>query len=805
MKNKTKWILPIVIISFIILAGTCAGIIGGFVPNLFTPTMSTNDSVITLNADNAPDISTSSYTSTGQITESHGVVFKYTNAKKVSGAHVELGASGVLYNNNTSGSTTQITSISSVSVVFSTSGTLSLLTSLDGSTYTTGVALTSGTAYSTTSTYPYYLKLASDSTNAVTITSVTINYLCHAVSSQEATIVVATASTSSNTNISSSIATTDFTCTNITLSAVSGSGWLSSTGSQMKFGSSSQAGSLTFTFDSALITKVVANVTIYGSDSTTVTVTTNGNGTSQGLTCATGNLEFSDFSSDTTASTTLTISSASGKRFYLNSLTITIGQATPVALTGISLPSTSTVSVGATKTLDVTFTPANATNKTVTWSITNASPSGCATINASTGLISGVSAGTATVVATSADGGYVANSALTVSAASLDAWTIMIYICGADLESGGGTSASSATGLATGDLTEIYNTRASLPDNVNIIVEAGGAKVWKDTYSSVISASKLNRFHLTTSGYVTDAQITKESMGLSSTLLSFLEWGLTSYPAEKTMVVFWDHGGGMAGCCYDENYDSNSLLNSEIQTALSGAFTATGRSTDNKLEVVGYDCCLMQVQDIAETNSTYFNYMMASEESESGYGWDYDASTSSGNGWLYSLYSNAATSSILTKCCDAFVSENGSTSDQTLSWLTLSNAAAYKTAWESMADALKSKITSSNKSSFYTLLKSCKYYADTDYLYFCLFDAKDFLTKLAASSTFNPGTTYTTACTTAHSNLVTYSKAGTGAGNSYGLALFFAVSSNASTNGCSYTSSDTNFTNWLYLNDTYGA
>ena len=47
-------------------------------------------------------------------------------------------------------------------------------------------------------------------------------------------------------------------------------------------------------------------------------------------------------------------------------------------------------------------------------------------------------------------------------------------------------------------------------------------------------------FNFNASYVVTAAAIT--TMGLASTFQSFLEWGLTNYPAERTMVVMWDHG-----------------------------------------------------------------------------------------------------------------------------------------------------------------------------------------------------------------------------------------------------------------------
>src|SRR5574344_335382 len=123
-----------------------------------------------------------------------------------------------------------------------------------------------------------------------------------------------------------------------------------------------------------------------------------------------------------------------------------------------------------------------------------------------------------------------------------------------------------------------------------------------------------------------------------------------------------------------------------------------------------------------------------------------------------------------------------------------------------MASYLNSSVLSStNKSAFQTLVKGCKYYAGTDYTYFCTFDAYDFLTKLVASSTFNKGSvsTYASAAKSALTNVVSYSSCGAGAGNSHGLCMFFSVSSNCS-RSTNYASTETNFTNWRTTNSTYG-
>lgn len=258
MKNNRSKIriLPVVIFTSAATICMCLGILGGLLPDLSMPTMSSDNSVITLNQDNAPDISKSEYTSSGGVIDRHGVVFRYTNAKKVDGEHVQLGPNGVLYNNNsaeagTYGAKTQITSISSVTVVFSTSGTLSIATSTDSSTYSSSVALTSGASYSTTSTYPYYLRLISDTSNSVTITSVVINYLCRVVSSQqEGAITVSSSKASDSTNAASTLSTSDFTWDTgvISLSSATGSGFLGVNKNTIRFSSGSNSGQIIFVF-----------------------------------------------------------------------------------------------------------------------------------------------------------------------------------------------------------------------------------------------------------------------------------------------------------------------------------------------------------------------------------------------------------------------------------------------------------------------------------------------------------------------------------------------------------------------------
>ncbi|WP_175288707.1 carbohydrate-binding protein [Flagellimonas eckloniae] len=84
-----------------------------------------------------------------------------------------------------------------------------------------------------------------------------------------------------------------------------------------------------------------------------------------------------------------------------------------VAVTGASvLPSSATLtSAGATQSLSATISPSNATNQDVNWSSSN---NGVATVNSS-GVVTAVANGSATITATTSDGGFTDTSNITVS------------------------------------------------------------------------------------------------------------------------------------------------------------------------------------------------------------------------------------------------------------------------------------------------------------------------------------------------------------------------------------------------------
>lgn len=484
----------------------------------------------------------------------------------------------------------------------------------------------------------------------------------------------------------------------------------------------------------------------------------------------------------------------SGERTYISKIEINCAPSVPVDPTAISISSTKEINVGKTETLEVTYTPSNCNrNKEINW--TSSNPAVATVIN---GGVKGISKGTAVITATSVfNASFKSSCNVTVTETPKDKWTIMIYMCGSDLES--------QNGLAVSDLNEMKSV-VGQPDDVNIVIEAGGATSWTNTMNGCIDSSKLNRFHLSNGKFVSDEKLAYSGMCYSKTLQDFITWTSNKYPAEKYGLILWNHGGGQFGVCYDEkigygdNAGTDALESDEV-------IAAVKNSNIGKMEFIGYDACLMELMELAELNSDYFNYQVGSQESENGYGWDYDT-------WLDDLYKGADTPTILKAICDGFINDNGGVdaiggydeegyywpADQTMSYLDLSKISVFKTAWESMSATLSNKITTSNKSKFNSeIIGKTKYFAGSDYSYFCLFDCYHFLTILENHQTFNPGSSYIQSVKDALNNLVCYNiTQKEAASDAHGLSFFYVADN---TYGQSYynNSKYSRFPNWVAL------
>ncbi len=252
-------------------------------------------------------------------------------------------------------------------------------------------------------------------------------------------------------------------------------------------------------------------------------------------------------------------------------------------------------------------------------------------------------------------------------------WAIYWYLCGSDLESNGG--------FATSDLMEMME--VALPENVRVVIQTGGAKTWQN---NVVDADILQRYVYDSEGLTLVDELPPASMGDAATLTDFLRYCKQNYPAEKTAVLFWNHGGGsVSGAAFDERYGYDSLTLDEMQTAFGRVWEAD--ENNPPLELVGFDTCLMATVDVAGTFAGTARYLVASEEVEPANGWDY-------TGWLGALAADPAMdgAALGEVICDAYYAgcqAVGTHSNATLSLTDLTRTGPLLDAYEAFgAEAL---------------------------------------------------------------------------------------------------------------------
>ena len=211
--------------------------------------------------------------------------------------------------------------------------------------------------------------------------------------------------------------------------------------------------------------------------------------------------------------------------------------------------------------------------------------------------------------------------------------TVMVYIIGSNLES--------ENGCATMDIQEMC--KAEIGDNVNLVIEAGGAKQWKN---NVITSGSVGRYRVVGSGMQPLEDRGRRSMVEPSEVSDFIKWASSNYPADRYMFIFWDHGGGtLAG------FGSDELATGELSLdEISSVFKSSGI----KFDFVGFDACLMGTVETAYALNGSADYLIAAEEEEPGYGWHY-------TGWLKALTKNPQleTEKIGSIIVDDFVASNG--------------------------------------------------------------------------------------------------------------------------------------------------
>jgi len=324
-----------------------------------------------------------------------------------------------------------------------------------------------------------------------------------------------------------------------------------------------------------------------------------------------------------------------------------------------------------------------------------------------------------------------------------DIITIMVYMCGSDLES------KNAMGVY--DLQEMA--AANLSDNINLIVYTGGTTKW---HTNAIS-TQVNQIYRVHKGGIEQlvSNAGTGSMVDPSTLTSFIEWCADNYEANRYELIMWDHGSGsVGGYGYDEKYPKlGSMSLAQMDKALTDA--------DVAFDFVAFDACLMGNLETGLMLAEHADYLIGSEEAEPGIGWYY-------TDWLNALSKNTSmpTIEIGKAIADSFVAQCGKQTPGQSATLSVVDLAELSATIPSKLSAYSSATSELIKSDFKTVAKArsgSREFAASAY--------SDLVDLVDMASTI--GTSEASELVEALLSCIKYNNTSRDMYNSYGLSVYF--------------------------------
>lgn len=188
-------------------------------------------------------------------------------------------------------------------------------------------------------------------------------------------------------------------------------------------------------------------------------------------------------------------------------------------------------------------------------------------------------------------------------------WTVLIYMDGDN-------------NLSRYSSKDVREMMASGSDSaMNIVV------LWdNDPSQDAQGAAKRHGYYYVERGGVTLLKDTGEvNMGDPAVARDFIAHAVKNFPAEHYLWIWWNHGGAVdraaltRGICWDDTNGGDHLTEAEQKEIMLYFKARAGK----KIDIVGFDACLMATAEIAYQYKDVASYLAASEQSEPGDGWDY--------------------------------------------------------------------------------------------------------------------------------------------------------------------------------------
>lgn len=201
---------------------------------------------------------------------------------------------------------------------------------------------------------------------------------------------------------------------------------------------------------------------------------------------------------------------------------------------------------------------------------------------------------------------FVSLSLQSCNAAEVKEWTFLVYLNGDN----------NLNSFGDKDVKEMMGVGSS--DKVNIVVlrDFGKKQTSKILYIAPASITVVYDFKLNV------------DTGEYQTLINFFKYAKDNYPAKKYAVIIWDHGNGwmnlernieIRGISYDDS-SGNHISTTQIGLAMD---IMKEMNSDKNIDILGMDACLMAMAEVIYEVKDSVDYVVSSEETEPGDGWDY--------------------------------------------------------------------------------------------------------------------------------------------------------------------------------------
>jgi clostripain len=172
---------------------------------------------------------------------------------------------------------------------------------------------------------------------------------------------------------------------------------------------------------------------------------------------------------------------------------------------------------------------------------------------------------------------------------------------------------------------------------VNIVAQVDR---YRGAYKGMGNWTGAKRFYLTPDRNLREigseevADLGEVNMADGETLVDFITWAVTNYPARKYALIMSDHGAGWPGGWNDpapgglgrdrvvvaQLFGVDGIWLMELDRALEKARRQTGL---DKFDLIGFDACLMGQLEVFTALEPHARYAVASQEVEPALGWAY--------------------------------------------------------------------------------------------------------------------------------------------------------------------------------------